>query len=107
MTKNWFYKEMGKSTKYQTIYASSFEVDMNMWILISHICHKTIFLLTTPNTPFYNFRDTVFKRPTNVTSRKFTETDNRKRIHKKKIQKGFKKLKLIQIQKLHYLIISS
>lgn len=71
-----------------------------MWILIFPICHKTTFLLTTPNTLFYNIGDTVFKRQKNVTSRKLTETDHRKMIHKKKIQKGFKKLKLNQIQKL-------
>lgn len=43
MTKNWIYKERGKSAKYQTICASTYEVDMNIWILIFPICHKTIF----------------------------------------------------------------
>lgn len=41
--KSWIYKKRGKSEKYQTIHASSCEVDMNMWILIFPICHKTTF----------------------------------------------------------------
>lgn len=52
--------------------------------LFSPYVTKPLLLLTTPNTLFYNIRDTVFKRPKNVTSRKLTETDHRKMIHKKK-----------------------
>lgn len=65
MTKNWFYKERGKSTKYQTICAFTYEVDMNTWIMISPIhntSQKLSFVLTIPNTNFYKIGHTVFKR---------------------------------------------
>lgn len=97
MTKNCFYKERGKSAKYQTICASTYEVDMNTWILISPIhnmSQKPSFVLTIPNTNFYKIGHTVFKRQKDgdkyVTSRKQTIV---KMIHKKYNKKGLRNIK--------------